>query len=191
TSSDRYASAGELGRAAVAAALAPGREGEALADDMTGAAPRPSQRAAAPSERAAPPPGGKPISGRKGPGRLWAANRLLVVGLVGLLVLAVAAAAVVLTNGSDKSAKRATLAPSPPLRAVSSWRPLPPMPTARQNMGGTVLDGTAWVVGGLESATRGSRRVEGYDPVINGWKSGPDLPVRLHHEMVVNYKDDL
>ena len=67
----------------------------------------------------------------------------------------------------------------------------PPMPTARQNMASTVLDGTIWVVGGLESASTGSRRVEGYDPVINGWKAGPDLPVRLHHEMAVTYKDEL
>ncbi len=76
-------------------------------------------------------------------------------------------------------------------RPGATWRPLPSMPAARQNMASTVLDGTIWVVGGLESASSGSRRVEGYDPVINGWKSGPDLPVRLHHEMVVTYKGDM
>ena len=65
------------------------------------------------------------------------------------------------------------------------------MPTARQNMGRTVLDGTIWVAGGLAGGSNGSRRVEGYDPVINGWKAGPDLPVRLHHEMAVTYKDEL
>jgi non-specific serine/threonine protein kinase len=65
------------------------------------------------------------------------------------------------------------------------------MPTPRQNMAGAVMDGSAWVVGGLESAERGSRNVEGYDPVINAWKSGPDLPVPLHHEMAVTYKDEL
>jgi N-acetylneuraminic acid mutarotase len=47
------------------------------------------------------------------------------------------------------------------------------------------------VVGGLGAGSSGSRRVEGYDPVINGWKSAPDLPVRLHHEMVVTYKGEL
>ena len=65
------------------------------------------------------------------------------------------------------------------------------MPTARQNMANAVLDGTVWVVGGLTAGSKGSRQVEGYDPVINGWKSAPDLPVRLHHEMAVNYKGDL
>ncbi len=65
------------------------------------------------------------------------------------------------------------------------------MPTARQNMAGTVLDGTVWVIGGLGDGSTGSRRVEGYDPVINAWKSAPNLPVRLHHEMVVTYKGEV
>jgi non-specific serine/threonine protein kinase len=65
------------------------------------------------------------------------------------------------------------------------------MPTARQNMTGTVLDGTIWVVGGLQSASSASRRIEGYDPVIASWKVGPDLPLPLHHEMVVTYKEEL
>ena len=65
------------------------------------------------------------------------------------------------------------------------------MPTARQNMPSAVLDGTIWVPGGLEPGAKGSRKVEGYDPVINAWKAGPDLPVALHHEMAVPYKDEL
>jgi hypothetical protein len=74
---------------------------------------------------------------------------------------------------------------------TAAWRRLPSMPTSRQNMAGTVADGTIWVVGGLESASTASKRVEGYDPVINGWKSAPELPLRLHHEMVVTYKDEI
>jgi N-acetylneuraminic acid mutarotase len=77
------------------------------------------------------------------------------------------------------------------LRATATWRRLAPMPTARQNMAGTVLDGTIWVVGGLAAGSTPSRRIEGYDPVINDWKAGPDLPLRLHHEMVVTYKGEL
>jgi non-specific serine/threonine protein kinase len=65
------------------------------------------------------------------------------------------------------------------------------MPTARQNMPSAVLDGTIWVVGGLEAGSKGSRKLEGFDPVINSWKAGPDLPARLHHEMAVTYKDEL
>jgi non-specific serine/threonine protein kinase len=79
----------------------------------------------------------------------------------------------------------------PARRAASTWRRLPSMPTARQNMASTVLDGTIWVAGGLGAGSIGSRRIEGYDPVINGWKAGPDLPVRLHHEMMVTFKGEV
>jgi non-specific serine/threonine protein kinase len=34
-------------------------------------------------------------------------------------------------------------------------------------------------------------RVEGYEPAINTWKAGPDLPIPLHHAMAVTYHDEL
>jgi serine/threonine protein kinase len=170
---ERYASAGELGRAALAAV----HEAEAPVREKIGGAH---------------PPSDKPISQPPESRRPWVPGRRALFGLVGLLLLIAAVVAIVALPGSDQPATdRAIPAASPPLRADSTWRRLPSMPTARQNMASTVLDGTIWVVGGLESASTGSRRVEGYDPVINGWKSGPDLPVRLHHEMAVTYKGEI
>jgi non-specific serine/threonine protein kinase len=171
---ERYTSAGEFGQAALDAAL--GEEAPA------------HQKAAA-----APPPRDQPISQLPQPRRPWRRpGRRLTFGVVGLLLLIAAALAIVYLPGSDEpGTDRATTAPSAPLRAASTWRRLPSMPTARQNMAGTVLDGTIWVVGGLAADSRGSRRVQGYDPVINGWKSAPDLPVRLHHETAVTYKGEL
>jgi non-specific serine/threonine protein kinase len=101
--------------------------------------------------------------------------------------------AIVALSGSDEpKSESATQAPAaaPPLQTASAWRTLPSMPTPRQNMVSTVLDGTVWVLGGLGKGSKGSPRVEGYDPVINGWKAGPDLPAPLHHEMAVTYKDE-
>jgi serine/threonine protein kinase len=170
----RYASAGELGRAALAAAH--------------------GEHAPAPEKiRAAPPPVAEPISEQGEQRRPWRPGRRSLYGLAGLLLVAAAVAAIVSISGSEDSQPDRADAPatSAPLRAASAWRPLPPMPTARQNMASAVLDGTIWVVGGLAPGSRGSRRVEGYDPVVNGWKAGPDLPVRLHHEMVVTYKGDV
>ena len=69
--------------------------------------------------------------------------------------------------------------------------PPAPMPTARQNMASTVARRDDLGGGRADSGSTASRQVEGYDPVINGWKSAPDLPVRLHHEMVVTYKDEI
>jgi non-specific serine/threonine protein kinase len=170
---ERYSSAGELGRAALAAVEEAGQAREKIA-----ARPASDQPVARPRER---PKAPRP-------------SRRLAFGLAGLLLAAAAVVAVVALSGSDEpksESERAAPASGPPLRAASPWRPLPSMPTARQNMASTVLDGTIWVVGGLESASRGSRRIEGYDPVINGWKEGPELPVRLHHEMAVTYKGEL
>jgi non-specific serine/threonine protein kinase len=104
-----------------------------------------------------------------------------------------AVVAIVVLSGSDESKNESTTAAAaaPPLRTASAWRPLRSMPTARQNMPNAVLDGTVWVVGGVEPGEKGSRKLEGYDPVINSWKAGPELPVRLHHEMAVAYKGQL
>jgi serine/threonine protein kinase len=159
---ERYASAGELGDAVVAAA---GTEA-------------PVPQSAAPVQP---------------PRRAWRPDRRVLLGLAGVLALAAVIVGVVALSGSDEpqSEPATTAAASTPLRTASAWRPLPPMPTARQNMTGTVLDGTIWVMGGLGVGSKGSPRVEGYDPVINGWKSGPDLPAKLHHEMAVTYKDEV
>ena len=173
---ERYVSAAEFGHAVSAAAS----EAEAPAGGKAGAPPRSDDL---------------PVSQSPESRRSRLAGRKPLMGLAGLLLLAAAAiAAIVTLSGSDESTPDRTTtaaAVSPPLRASSKWRPLPPMPTARQNMAGAVLDGTIWVAGGLGADSRGSRRVEGYDPVVSGWKSAPDLPVRLHHEMVVPYKDEL
>ena len=169
---DRYASAGEFGAAAQAALgeKAPGREaGAAPAGD------RPSARLPA--------------------GRLPARpGRRALFGIAGLLLAIAAVVAIVSLTGSDENGSDRAAAPassSPPLETAATWRRLPPMPTPRQNMAGTVLDGTIWVVGGLGPGSKGSRRVEGYDPVINAWKTGRSLPVPLHHEMVVTYKGEV
>jgi len=184
--SERYASAGEFGRAVSAAALAPALEADAPAREKIDATARPSDDLAARPSR------DQPVSPRREPRIPWLSGRRLVFALVGLLLLVAAVAAIVIIPGSEQpKTERATLTPSPPLRATATWRRLAPMPTARQNMAGTVLDGTIWVVGGLAAGSTPSRRIEGYDPVINDWKAGPDLPIRLHHEMVVTYKGEL
>jgi hypothetical protein len=173
---ERFPSAGELGRAVLAAA--------------------PQAEAPAPEDGSAAVSRNRLISKLRELWRVRRPSRRPLLGLAGLLLLLLVAgvAAIALLPGSDEgpgSDRGATQASSPPLRAASKWRRLPSLPTARQNMVSTVLDGTIWVVGGLEARSVASRRIEGYDPVINGWKAGPDLPVRLHHQMAVTYKGEL
>jgi non-specific serine/threonine protein kinase len=183
---DRYATAGEFGRAARAAlgeeiAPPPARVPVTATGDRP---PPPGSRAGEPADAA------RPWHGR---------GREILVGAAALGVVAVIAGILALGGGSDEPSTDTGAAPSSAASVgsrqvgiASNWRRKAPLPTARQNMDGTVLDGTIWVVGGLTpGGSNASRRVEGYDPVINGWKAGPDLPVKLHHEMAVNYKDEL
>jgi non-specific serine/threonine protein kinase len=70
------------------------------------------------------------------------------------------------------------------------WSGLPSSPTSRQQVGAAVLNGTLWIVGGLTTGAA-TAKVEGYDPVIQNWTAGPDLPIPLHHVMAVTYHDAL
>jgi non-specific serine/threonine protein kinase len=77
-----------------------------------------------------------------------------------------------------------------------TWRVLRDAPTARQQVATAELNGTIWVFGGLvggadHATSLPTARVEGYEPAINTWKAGPDLPVPLHHAMAVTYHDEL
>jgi N-acetylneuraminic acid mutarotase len=53
----------------------------------------------------------------------------------------------------------------------------------------TQADGTIWVFGGMGADNRVSGAHEGYDPAIDSWKSGEDLPVPVQHAMAVTWQD--
>lgn len=73
---------------------------------------------------------------------------------------------------------------------ASQWRALRNAPLARQQVATAVVDGTIWVFGGLEE-NNATPTTAGYDPAIDTWKAGPDLPIPLHHAMAVNYRGEL
>jgi N-acetylneuraminic acid mutarotase len=75
-------------------------------------------------------------------------------------------------------------------RQASQWRALRNAPLARQQVATAVADGTIWVFGGLEG-NNATSKTAGYDPAIDTWKAGPDLPIPLHHAMAVTYQGEL
>jgi non-specific serine/threonine protein kinase len=185
---ERYASTGEFARAARAAV---GEESV-----TSGVRPVAVPPAAEPPDTV-PPDTARPDTARADTARPdetrppWRSRRGLLVGAVALFAIAVVVAALALTGSDEPASERAGEASPAEAGIASNARRRAPMPTARQNMDGTVLDGTLWVVGGLAAGSQASDRVEGYDPVINSWKTGPALPVRLHHAMVVTYKGEV
>jgi len=93
---------------------------------------------------------------------------------------------------SSAAAPSAEASSAPPLHPTSipQWRTLRDAPVARQQVAVAVADGTIWVFGGVEGG-HATAKAQGYDPVIDMWKSGPDLPVPLHDAMAVSYKGEL
>jgi len=115
-------------------------------------------------------------------------GRFIMFAAAGVVVLAAIAAVPFAGKGR---ADRATPHASHPATLTSAaWRVLPASPTARQQMASTVWNGVAWLFGGLVDS-RATTKVEGYDPVISQWESGPDLPVALHHEVAVVYRGEI
>ena len=52
----------------------------------------------------------------------------------------------------------------------------------------TQADGTVWIFGGLGPDGAVSGRHEGYDPAIDSWKAGDNLPVPVQHAMSVTWQ---
>ena len=146
---ERYASAGELGRAALAAAReaeAPARADPAplrLLRDRTGLTGAREPRRARRTRPASCWSGWPAVLSWRRRSR-WSSRSP--------------------DRMTSRRPERATRRASPPLRAASAWRPLPPMPTARQNMASTVVDGTIWVVGGLGDRFQRARASRGLRP---------------------------
>ena len=47
--------------------------------------------------------------------------------------------------------------------------------------------GRIWVAGGLTGPDSATTKTEFYDPTVDTWGQGPELPVPLHHAMMVSY----
>ncbi|HEY0815648.1 MAG TPA: kelch repeat-containing protein [Pseudonocardia sp.] len=76
------------------------------------------------------------------------------------------------------------------LAAAPVWRELKAAPIARQFAGTTVAGGKMWIAGGL-TQDAATAAVYGYDPVIDNWTQGPDLPIPLHHLAAVTYHNEV
>ena len=80
--------------------------------------------------------------------------------------------------------------PAGPAQPAASWQPGTDSLYATQQVGAAVdKSGRIWVAGGLTDAQDATARTEFYDPTVNVWTPGPDLPVPLHHAMMVSYQN--
>ncbi|MFZ0832813.1 MAG: kelch repeat-containing protein [Mycobacterium sp.] len=110
--------------------------------------------------------------------------------------LAVAAVAVLLAavgvyfftrdhGGTGNTASNST---KPTTEAQAGWQPITNARIERDAVATTQADGTVWIFGGLGPDGAVSGRHEGYDPAIDSWKGGDDLPVPVQHAMSVTWQ---
>src|SRR5215831_16445443 len=53
---------------------------------------------------------------------------------------------------------------------LARWSPLAPMPTARQEISVSVVDGKVIVIGGYDASGQSTATVEVYDPSVDKWQ---------------------
>ena len=81
-----------------------------------------------------------------------------------------------------------TAANQPGTQAPVKWQPITNERIARDAVATTQADGTIWIFGGIGSDGAVIANHEGYDPVIDTWKSGDDLPVPVQQAMAVTWQ---
>ncbi|KUI27648.1 protein kinase [Mycobacterium sp. IS-1496] len=139
---------------------------------------------------AAPPPAAETPAA--GPPEKPNRNRTLIAAAAAVAVLLLVASGIYMVvspgddAGSDVAAPAGQTQPTP--EAQPGWRSLADARVAREGVAATEADGTIWVFGGVGEGDRVSGRHEGYDPAIDSWKGGEDLPVPVQHAMAVTWQ---
>ncbi|KUI24085.1 protein kinase [Mycobacterium sp. IS-1742] len=119
-------------------------------------------------------------------------NRKLIAAAAAVAVLLLVVSGIYMVvsprddAGSDVAAPAGQTQPTP--EAQPGWRSLANARVAREGVAATEADGTIWVFGGVGEGDRVSGRHEGYDPAIDSWKGGEDLPVPVQHAMAVTWQ---
>ena len=112
----------------------------------------------------------------------------LAVAAIGNTLYAIDGASQPGHNASTPTMQTLTVIPGA-ARPAGVWQQGSNSLYATQQVGAAVLGGRIWVAGGLTDAQHATAKTEFYDPTIGTWSPGPDLPVPLHHAMMVSYQN--
>ncbi|MDT5136252.1 MAG: hypothetical protein QOD58_514 [Mycobacterium sp.] len=112
-------------------------------------------------------------------------SRLVMIGAI-VVALLLVAGGVFIAMSQDKKSTNATSQPKPP--APVQWKPITNARIARDAVAATQSDGTIWIFGGIGSDGAVTARHEGYDPAIDEWKGGDDLPVPIQRASAVTWQ---
>jgi serine/threonine-protein kinase PknK len=114
---------------------------------------------------------------------------LYIAGAALMAVLLVVGGVYFISAISNRDGGEETARPSQPAaEKQAAWEPITNARVAREAVATTEVDGTIWIFGGLGGDNRVSGRHEGYDPAIDNWKGGDDLPVPVQRAMAVTWQ---
>ena len=114
-------------------------------------------------------------------------NRILLTAAAAVAVVLLVAGGVFLVASHDNGAHQ-TVSGQPGTQAPVQWKPITNARVARDAAATTQVDGTIWIFGGVRADGTVTGLHEGYDPVIDSWKGGDDLPVPVQHAMAVTWQ---
>ena len=105
-------------------------------------------------------------------------RKLLIAAAAVLAVLILVAGGIYyVTSSSDRTGGAGGPSSAvPTAEAQPEWQPIADARIARGAVASTQADGTIWIYGGVGSDGRVSGAHEGYDPAIDSWKGGEELP---------------
>jgi serine/threonine protein kinase/N-acetylneuraminic acid mutarotase len=117
-------------------------------------------------------------------------KRVLIVSAAAAAALLLVISGVYVVTSSRDTSGGGSPRPQPTADAEAQpqWRPIADARVARDAVAVTEADGTIWVFGGMGADDRVSGRHEGYDPAIDSWKGGEDLPVPVQRAMSVTWQ---
>ena len=114
-------------------------------------------------------------------------NRIALVAAAAVVVVLLVASGLYFgLVGNNRAAQNAASQPSAPPPA--QWKPITNARVARDAAATTQTDGTIWIFGGVRNDGAVTAKHEGYDPAIDEWKGGDDLPVPVQHAMAVTWQ---
>jgi hypothetical protein len=112
-------------------------------------------------------------------------RRRAALGVVFTVALALVAAC---SSGDGDAPSTATAPTSAPGEEALAPAPLP---LSRTEVAGTPWRGLVAIVGGITADGAASNQVDLYDPASDRWRSGPTLPLLLHHAAAAALGDRL
>jgi N-acetylneuraminic acid mutarotase len=114
-------------------------------------------------------------------------NAILIAAAAAAVALVLVVSGIYFISSRDRGDSTTASASQPTTETQAGWRPITNARVAREAAATTEADGTIWIFGGIGADGQVSGRHEGYDPAIDNWKGGDDLPVPVQHAMAVTW----